>query len=112
MLCHYTNEKGTDARHRLTGPRRRDTEGDWKQARESNTTSTDILMQEGQHTSVRGGQDLPQTSEVTGWRNIGLGQLNLAEKKASNRKEQVAPYLPEFQGTSANERFESNRCHD
>lgn len=82
LLCHYTNEKGTDARYRLTATRRRDAEGDWKQARESNTKSADVLMQERQRTSVGVGQDLPQTSEVTGWRNLGLAQLKLAEKES------------------------------
>lgn len=82
MLCHYTNEKRTDARHRLTASRRRDAEGDWKQARESNTKSLDVLMQKRQWIPAGAGQDLLQTSEVIRWRNLGLVQLNLAEKES------------------------------
>lgn len=82
MLCHSRNEKGTDARHRLTAPRRRrDAERDWKQARASNTKSANVLMEGGQGTSAGVGQDLPQTSEVTGRKNLSLAQLNLAGKQ-------------------------------
>jgi len=112
LLCLSRNEKWTEARRRPTAPRRRrDAKGGWKQARTSNTNSADVLMEGGQGTSVRVRQHLPQTSEVTGRRNPSSAQLNLFGKQNIQQKGESSS-LPEFQGTPANKRSETNGCHD
>lgn len=57
LLCHYTNEKGTDARHRLTGPRRR---GHWRRLETSQPEKATLSQQifwrrkDGGHQQVLG----------------------------------------------------------
>lgn len=69
MFCHSRNEKGTDARCRVPVlRRRRDAEGDWKQARANDTR-------------------VSRCSDGGGTGNISLSQAGLASDFRGHREE-------------------------